>query len=130
MPEVSAIFGTGAAQPRWPWGRSETEELFMADPREPDRRPGMNQGMHDPQYHRTGTSQGMPGWSWAAIAAAVLVVLGLVFFWPDTTQQQAETPMNPGTGTTSTTPPAKSPAAPTPGTTTPPANQSTPTTKQ
>jgi hypothetical protein len=98
----------------------------MSDPREFERRPGSNP---DPR-HPVQTNQGMPGWSWAAIAAAVLVVLGLVFFWPDETQQQAETPMNPGTGTTSTTPPAKSPASPSPGTTTPPANQSTPTTKQ
>jgi hypothetical protein len=102
----------------------------MSDPREPDRRPGVNPNTRYTAEDRPGTSGGMPGWSWAAIAAAVLVVLGLVFFWPDSTQQQAETPMNPGTGTTSTTPPAKSPAAPTPGTTTPPANQSTPTTKQ
>ena len=83
----------------------------MADTRGPDHRPGTSQG----------TSQGMPSWSWAAIAAAVIVVLGLMFFWPDSTQQTAETPMNPGTGTTSTQPPAKSPTAP--PTTTPPAKQ-------
>jgi len=78
----------------------------MADTRGPD--------------HRPGTSQGMPGWSWAAIAAAVIVVIGLLFMWPDDTQQTADTPMNPGT--TSTQPPAKSPTTP-PTTTPPPAKQ-------
>ena len=81
----------------------------MADTRGPD--------------HRPGTSQGMPGWSWAAIAAAVIVVLALVFMWSDGSQQTADTPTNPGTGTTSTQSPAKTPASPTPGTTKPPAKQ-------
>ncbi len=100
----------------------------MADTRGPDHRPGMNPDTRGPN-HRPGANRGMPGWSWAAIAAAVIVVIGLLFMWPDDTQQTAENPMTPGTGTTSQQAPAKSPTAPTPGTTPPPANHSTPTTK-
>lgn len=98
----------------------------MADPRGPDHHPD----------HRPGASQGMPNWSWAAIAVAVVLVIGLLFMWPDDTQQQAETPMNPGTGTTSTERPATAPpqrsdeprppatdTTPPPATTTPPAQQ-------
>ncbi|MCC6946920.1 MAG: hypothetical protein IT539_04050 [Bradyrhizobiaceae bacterium] len=64
----------------------------------------------------------MPMWGWAALVIAVIVVFALIFSVGDGTQQQAETPTGTPPATSTTPPPAKSPATPPPATQ-PPASQ-------
>jgi hypothetical protein len=63
----------------------------------------------------TGTRSGMSTGTWAAIAAAVLIV-GALFFWPRDTNHSASTAPSATVGQTRTAPapavPAPAPAAP------------------